>query len=319
MSDALDLIESNRKFRIDQGKLNLASFQAQVDAEVDLLKARADFMLKLQEVVAQQIKNEKEFIQLSWLHLQAKEYRRALAESKRRLATARRRQANLQEALSRASWLASGEALQGNLVPLAWGGFFKLVSNLPFDGRLQLANLPITADIRSGLGFSRPRFPEQRCDDVPEAIKNTLKLWEWARSKSYLPRANSAGQKLLESSLLTLSKRGEEILLSVKAEVTLAEEILRTRREILWKETAPKTNTAIVPPKTAAATVPPKADTSSKPDTAPKKAAAAKKDTAAKDATPMQTKSDSTSSSSTAKGTTKKGKESDSGEPESTP
>lgn len=314
MSDALDLIESNRKFRIDQGKLNLASFQAQVDAEVDLLKARADFMLKLQEVVAQQIKNEKEFVQLSWLHLQAKEYRRALAESKRRLATARRRQTNLQEALIRASWLASGEALQGNLVPLAWGGFFKLVSNLPFDGRLQLANLPITADIRSGLGFSRPRFPEQRCDDVPEAIKNTLKLWEWARSKSYLPRANSAGQKLLESSLLTLSKRGEEILLSVKAEVTLAEEILRTRREILWKETAPKTNTAIVPPKTAAATVPPKADAAQK-----KADTAAKKVTSSKVTTPMQTKSDSTSSSSTAKGTTKKGKESDSGEPESNP
>ena len=288
MSDALDLLESNRKFRIDSGKLELAAFQAQVDAEVDLLKARADFMLKLQEVVALQIKNEKDFVQLTWLHLQSSEYRRALADAKRRLSNAQKRQKNLQFALQRAGWLASGEALDANIVPTAWGAFFSLVSNLPFDGRIKLANISITTELRSGNGFIRPRYPEQACDNVPDSIQNALKLWEWARAKSYVPRAHSAVQGLLVTSLTELAARGDESLQTVRAEVAFAEELLRVRREILWKENVAKPTPAVVPTKGAnktpsAPTLPQDGPTSSPTATSlVKKASSAKKATTKK-------------------------------------
>lgn len=294
MSDALDLLESNRKFQIERGKLNLATFQAQVDAEVDLLKARADFMLKLQEVVAMQIKNEKDFLQLTWLHLQAREYRRALADAKRRLSSAQKRQKNLQFALQRAGWLTAGEALDGNVVPVAWGAFFSLVSNLPFDARLKLANIPITPEMRLGSGFVRPRYPEQACDDVPTSIQNALKLLEWARARSYVPRAHSAVQDLLANSLTELAKRGEEALSAVRSEAAFAEELLRVRREILWKEGATKANSFAAP---------------SKPST---------KSSPLPVLPPEATSNSTSSSSSVKKGTTKKRKEADAGDPPST-
>lgn len=294
MSDTLDLIESNRKFQIESGKLNLAAFQAQVDAEVDLLKARADFMLKLQEVVAMQIKNEKDFLQLTWLHLQAREYRRALADAKRRLSNAQKRQKNLQFALQRAGWLTAGEALDGNVVPVAWGAFFSLVSNLPFNARLKLANIPITPEMRQGSGFVRPRYPEQACDDVPESIQNALKLLEWARARSYVPRARSAVQILLATALTELAERGEETLSAVRSEVAFAEELLRVRREILWKEGAPKVNASTAPAK------PPR------------------KSPPTLDLPPEAPSTSTSSSSSVKKGTTKKRKEADSGDPPST-
>lgn len=294
MSDTLDLIESNRKFQIERGKLSLATFQAQVDAEVDLLKARADFMLKLQEVVAMQIKNEKDFLQLTWLHLQAREYRRALADAKRRLTSAQKRQKNLQFALLRAGWLTAGEALDGNVVPVAWGAFFSLISNLPFNARLELANIPITPEMLLGNGFVRPRYPEQACDDVPDSVQNALKLLEWARARSYVPRARSAVQDLLVTSLTALAEHGEETLAAVRSEVAFAEELLRVRREILWKEGTTKANASVGLAKPA---------TKSPPTVV----------------LPPEAPSSSTSSSSSAKkGTTKKRKEADSGEPPST-
>jgi hypothetical protein len=288
MSDALDILESNRKFRIDSGKLELATFQAQVDAEVDLLKARADFMLKLQEVVALQIKNEKDFVQLTWLHLQAREYRRALADAKRRITQAQKRQKNLQFALQRAGWLVAGEALDAGVVPIAWGAFFSLVSNLPFNGRAKLANIPLTTDLRSGSGFIRPRHPEQACDNVPDSIQNALKLWEWARARSYVPRAHSAIQGLLVASLTELAAHADESLQTVRAEVAFAEELLRVRREILWKENVAKPSPAAAPNK--GATKPPPAPvlpqdgpiSSPTATSLPKKASSAKKATTKK-------------------------------------
>ncbi|MBL8869655.1 MAG: hypothetical protein JNK90_07660 [Planctomycetaceae bacterium] len=285
MSDALDLLESNRKFHIERGKLNLATFQAQVDAEVDLLKARGDFMIKLQEVVALQIKNEKDFVQLTWLHLQAREYRRALADAKRRLTKAQKRQKNLQFAVVRAGWLAAGEALDPGVVSVAWGAFFALVSNLPFNARLELTKIPITAEIRRGNGFIRPRYPGQACEDVPESIGNALQLLEWARARSYVPKAHSAVQGLLAVSLAELATRSEEALLAVKAEVAFAEELLRTRREILWKEgvTMPSggsVTTKASPKSPPSPTLPQDAPSETMGSTtSPKKASSAKKTT----------------------------------------
>lgn len=301
MSDALELLESNRKFRIDSGKLELATFQAQVDAEVDLLKARADFMLKLQEVVALQIKNEKDFVQLTWLHLQAREYRRALADAKRSLSGAHKRQKNVQFALQRAGWLISGEALNADIVPTAWGAFFSLVSNLPFNGRAKLANIPISDDMRLGSGFIRPRYPEQVCEDVPHSIQNALKLWEWARSRSYVPRAHSAVQGLLMTSLTELVAYGEESLRAMRAEVAFAEELLRVRREILWKEGVAKP-TPNAPPTKAATPAP----------------ATPKLPLEAPLGTPKATSS-TKKASSAKKATTKKPKEAEAGEAPSTP
>jgi len=287
MSNSLDLLESHRKFYVERGKLNLAAFQAQVDAEVDLLKARADYMLKLQEVIAQQIKNEKDFVQLNWLYLQAREYRRALAEAKRRLAAAQKRQQNLRFALQRAGWLAAGEAIEAHVVPTAWGAFFSLISNLPFDGRSRLANISMSPEMRLGRNFVRPRYPDQACEDAPETIQNALELWKWARARSYVPRAGSAPYTLLETSWKVLASQGEESLQGVRDEVAFAEELLKMRREVLWKEgaQAPKPKTAPAPAKTSTK-VPP---TPSLPQEAPSAA--------------------TSSSSSTKKGTTKKAKE----------
>lgn len=287
MSNSLDLLESNRKFLVERGKLNLATFQAQVDAEVDLLKARADFMLKLQEVISQQIKNEKDFVQLSWLYLQAREYRQALVEAKRRLATAQKRQQNVRFALQRAGWLAAGEALEAKLVPIAWGAFFSLISNLPFDGRSNLANISITPEIRLGRNFVRPRYPAQPCEDVPESIQNALELWKWLRARSYVPRTGSAPYTLLEASWKELASHGEASLQVIRGEVAFAEELLTMRREVLWKEgaRAVKPKPAAAPAKTSTKLPPPP----SLPQEAPSAA--------------------SSSSSSTKKGTTKKPKE----------
>lgn len=297
MSDAIDLIESNRKFQVERGKLQLATFQAQVDAEVDLLKARADYMLKLQELVAMQIKNEKDFIQLTWLHLQAREYRRALADAKRRLSRAQKRQLSLQFAVQRAGWLAAGESLEASVVPTAWGAFFALVSNLPFNGRLKLANIRITPEMRVGSGFVRPRYPERACEDVPSSIGNALKVWEWARARSYVPRAGSAVQGLLEASLRELTEQGQEHVQQLRGEVAFAEELLRSRREMLWKEGVVKPASVSVPPKTA--TKPPAVVVGSALETP--------------DLPPEAPRLSTSSSSSTKKATTKKAKEASGG------
>jgi len=249
MSDILKSIENAREYQLDQSKFNLSVFQAQVDAEVDLLKARSEFLMKIQQVIAQQIKNEQELVRLAWMRLQASEYRLALTAAKRRLALAMRRQQKLETALHRLSWLGSGESLAANLVPLAWGGFFTLVANLSFDARFRLSSLPVEGSMRSGLAFAFPRKPDSQCDDAPESINNALALWHWARTKSYVPRSMSASQQLLANCLIDLARGGEEVLTAVRNETLLAEEMLRARREPLWKESAPKLKLPQLPPK----------------------------------------------------------------------
>lgn len=236
-------LENSRRFQLDVSKFQLDVFKAQVDAEVDLLRARADYLLKMQEVIAKEIKNEQEVTRLAWMRLQLREFSQELADTKQRFIRASARQRKIELAVKRIALFAWGEAIDPQLVGIAWSGFFTLLGSLSFESRMRVAGLTISQEERAGSSFSHPRSAGDLCQTAPESVTNALALWSWARALSYIPRSGGNAQLKLIETVKTMAESGSLILEQLRNETQIARERLEEKQSSLWKETPPKATT----------------------------------------------------------------------------
>jgi hypothetical protein len=236
-------LENSRRFQLDVSKFQLDVFKAQVDAEVDLLRARADYLLKMQDVIAKEIKNEQELTRLAWMRLQLHEFSQELADTKQRFIRALARERKIEVAVKRIALFAWGETIDPQLVGIAWSGFFTLLGSLSFESRMRVAGLTVSEEERAASSFSHPRTATELLQTAPESVTNALALWSWARALSYIPRSGGKAQRKLIETLETIAESGSLILEKLRHETQIARERLEEKQRVLWKETPPKATT----------------------------------------------------------------------------
>jgi len=207
----------------DWAKLRLEQFEAVGNMQLKGIAAQADYALKMQQAIAQQIQNERDITRLKILKDALRDYKRQRQEGlqKVNIITLRVKKIEMQ-----ANWLrkaALGQHLPQNTVVYVWSAFYYFLQQIsPID-------LPPPQEAYAARNFTRDIT-------VPETENTAWGYLLFLRSKNTLPRTSTPAAAYLYQIVTAMCETAETLAAEEAAKAQAAETRVQQWQEKDWQQ-----------------------------------------------------------------------------------
>ena len=210
-------------------------FNAEVKAQVDLLKAWSEYNLTMMKAFELRARIEVELLKIRIIQDAFNDYRQARARLLQEITRTQTRVAKTADACRWARRYSSGQNLDPDLVPHVWIGMNLFLNDVPIEVEAELTALVVGDQERDGRNFCRNRDPDSACINAPSDAVQARDLIAHLARHSYMPRSGSPTMTYLARVVKFVSTLAAERSNSLSARVAAAQEELKEIRAMNWK------------------------------------------------------------------------------------
>lgn len=221
---------------LDVANFRLKAFQVAGELQLDLLKARADYQLKMMQALERRMKIELDGFELKILQDAYRDLTNTRRADLAKLRILQARAKRQEVAIRRIGMLMLGEMLSGYQCVAGWRGFFYLASQAPVVSVIQFSTLVCESEDRQAMHFYCPARAQGARESAPAQIRHSLALLDWARNQRLIPRIGSPPAQRLSEVVQVMAEGGEELRKDTARQLLEVQESLRQLREANWEQ-----------------------------------------------------------------------------------